>query len=81
MEQFTIIVNWVLSFAIVAKTSILNVARFLDLPLHCNKFAAKAVSLFKPKMMVMYTCIPWWKVLNKLEKDILGSLILSNLQH
>ena len=58
MEQFTIIVNCFQPFAIVVKTSILNVVGFLDLPLHCNKFAAKAVSRFKPKRIVMYTCIP-----------------------
>ena len=58
MEQFTIIVDWFQPFAIVAKTFILNVVGFLDLPLHCNKFAVKAVGRFKPKMIVMYTCIP-----------------------
>ena len=57
MEHFAIIANSYQPFAIVAKSSILNVARFLDPPLHCNKFAAKAVGWFKPKRMVMYTSI------------------------
>ena len=30
----------------------LNIVGFLDPPLHCNKFAAKAVSWFKPKKNV-----------------------------
>ena len=58
MEHFAVIVNDFYPFAIVAKSSILNVVGFLDPPLHCNKFAAKAVGWFKPKRMVMYTCIP-----------------------
>ena len=55
MEHFAIIVNGFYPFAIVAKSSILNVVGFLDPPLHCNKFAAKAVGSFKPKRMVMHT--------------------------
>ena len=39
-----------------------SIVGFLDPPLYCNKFAAKAVSWFKPKRMVMYTCIPLGKV-------------------
>ena len=35
--------------------AILNFAVFLDPPLHCNKFAVKAVGWFKSKRMVMYT--------------------------
>ena len=62
MEYFAIIVNGFQLFAIVAKRSILNAARFLDPPLHCNKFAAKAAGWFKPKRMVMYTRIPQEKV-------------------
>ena len=42
MEHFVIIVNGVQPFAIVTKSFILNVAGFLDPPLHCNN-AAKAV--------------------------------------
>ena len=49
MENFTIILNNFQAFAIVSKRSILNVVGFLDPPLHCNKFAAKAVGWFKPK--------------------------------
>ena len=56
MEHFAIIVNGVSHFAVVAKSFILNVVGFLDPPLHCNKFAPKAVSWFKPERMVMYTC-------------------------
>ena len=48
--------------------------------MHCNKFAAKAVGWFKPERMVMHT-LREGKYLNKLEKHILGSLILLNLQH
>ena len=55
MEHFAIIVNGFYPFAIVAKSSILNVVGFLDPPLHCNKFAAKGIGWFKPKRMVMYT--------------------------
>ena len=55
MEHFMIIVNSFELFAIAAKSFILNVVRFLDPPLHCNKFAAKTVGWFKPKRMVMYT--------------------------
>ena len=62
MEHFVIIDNGFYLFAIVAKSSILNVVGFQGPPLHCNKFAAKAVG---------------W--LNKLEKHVLGSLILLNL--
>ena len=58
MEHFAIIVNGVYPFAIVASGSILNVVGFLNPPLHCNKFAAKAVGWFKPKRMVIYTCAP-----------------------
>ena len=81
MEQFMIILNYVQAFPIVAKTSILNVVDFFNPPLHCNKFAAKAVGRFRSKRMVTYTCISQWKVLNKLKKHILDSLTLSNLQH
>ena len=81
MEQFMIILNYLQAFPIVAKTSILNVVDFFNPPLHCNKFAAKAAGRFKTKRMVIYTCISQWKVLNKLEKYILDSLTLSNLQH
>ena len=49
IEYFTIILNSFQLFAVVAKISILNVVGFLDSPLHCNKFATKAVSWFKPK--------------------------------
>ena len=56
MELFAIIVNSFWPFAIVAKSSILNVVGFLDPPLHCNKFAAK-VSWFKHKRIIIYTCI------------------------
>ena len=49
MEHFTIIVNGFYPFAIVAKSSILNVVEFLDPPLQCNKFALKAVGWFKSK--------------------------------
>ena len=62
MEHFMIIVKFFYLFAIVGKSSILNVVGFQGPPLHCNKFAAKAVG---------------W--LNKLEKHVLGSLILLNL--
>ena len=79
MEHFTIIVNSIWPFAIVAKSFILNAVRFLDTPLHCNKSAPKAVGWFKPGRMVMCTCIPWGEYLNKLGKNILGSLILLNL--
>ena len=34
--------------------AILNVVGFVDPPLHCNKFAAKAVSWFKLKACVRY---------------------------
>ena len=62
MEHFVIIDNGFYLFAIVAKSSILNVVGFQGPPLHCTKFAAKAVE---------------W--LNKLEKHVLGSLILLHL--
>ena len=55
MEHFVIIVDSFSSFATVAKSSILNAVGFLDPLLHCNKFAAKTVSWFKPKRMLMYT--------------------------
>ena len=45
MECFPIIVNNFSLFAIVAKSSILNVVWFLDPPLPCNKFVAKAVGI------------------------------------
>ena len=61
MEHFAILVNDFQLFAIVAKSSILNVVGFLDPPLPCNKFAAKAVSWFKPKRMVWCICIPQGK--------------------
>ena len=55
---------------------------FLDPTIHCIKLAAEAVGWFKPKRMVMYyTVYLRGKYLNKLEKDILGSLYLLNLQH
>ena len=50
--------------------------------MHCNKFAAKAVGWFKTKIDVyvyLHTLLSG-KYLNKLEKHILGSLILLNLQ-
>ena len=55
MEHFAIIVNNFKPFAIVAMSSILNVVGLLNPPLHCNKFAAKAVGWFKPKRMVIHT--------------------------
>ena len=62
MEHFAIIVNGFSLFAIDAKGSILNVVGFLELPLHCNKFAAKAVGWFNPKRIVTYECMPQGKV-------------------
>ena len=53
----------------------------MDPPLHCNKFAAKVVGKFQPKRMVMYVCMYEYLMRNcfkKLEKHILGSLILLN---
>ena len=58
MEHFMIIVNGFSSFAIVVKSYNLNVVGFLDTPLQCNKFTAKAISWFIPKRMVRCTCIP-----------------------
>ena len=49
MKYFTIILNGLQAFAIVAKKSIINVVGFLDPPLHGNKFTAKAIRWFKPK--------------------------------
>ena len=57
IEHFAIIVKSFQPFAMVAKSSIINVVGFLDPALHCNKFDAKAVIWFKPKTMVMYACI------------------------
>ena len=54
--------------------------RFLDPPLNCNKFTAKLVSWFKPKRIVIHTCI-WGKYLNGLEGHMLWSPILLSLQH
>ena len=73
MEHFAVIVNSFQPFAIVAKSSILNIVGFLDPPLHCNKLATKAVGWFYAYLTGKY--------LNKLEKHILDSLILLNLQH
>ena len=79
MEHFVIIDNGFYLFAIVAKSSMLNVVGFLDPHQYCNKFATKAVGWFKPKRMTMYTCTSWGKVFElekfKLEKHTLGSLI------
>ena len=58
IEHFAVILNNFYPFGIVAKSSILNVVRFLGPLLHCNKVAAKAVGWFKPKRKVIYTCIP-----------------------
>ena len=63
MEHFVVIVNSFQPFAIVAKSSILNIVGFLT----------KAVGWFYAYLTGKY--------LNKLEKHILDSLILLNLQH
>ena len=62
MELFTIIVNSFWPFAIVAKSSILNIVGFLDPPLHCNKFAAKAVSWFVVHISMVGSNIKGWYV-------------------
>ena len=49
MGHFSIIVNDLKLFTIVAESSVLNVVGFLDPPLHRNKFAAKVVGWFKSK--------------------------------
>ena len=61
MKHFEITVNSFQVFALVAMSSILNILGFLGPPLHCNKFAAKAVGWFKPQRVVMHTCIPLGK--------------------
>ena len=70
MEHFQIIVNNVQPLAIVAKSFSLNVVGFMNLPLH--KFAAKAVSWFKPETMVMYTCITQGKVFEQIRETYFG---------
>ena len=62
MGHFLIIVNSFKLFTIVAKSSILNVEGFLDLPLQCYKFAAKVIGWFKSKWIVIYTCRSMRKV-------------------
>ena len=79
IEHFAIIVNDFQPFAIVAKNFTFNVVPFLDPALHCNKSDAKAVGWFKPWLFIHVYLKG--KYLNKLEKHILGSLILLNLQH
>ena len=56
-EHLAIIVMVFGHLQLLPKSSILNVVGFLDPLLHCAKFPAKVVGLFKPKRMVMYTCI------------------------
>ena len=83
MKHFAIIVNGFWPFVIVGKNSILNVAGFLDPPLHCHKFAcspAKALGWFKPKRIVIHVCL-WGKYLNKLENHMLWIPILLNFNH
>ena len=56
MKHFGIIANGFYSFAIVAKSFHFKFCGFLDPPMHCNKFAAKAVGWFKPNRMG-YVCM------------------------
>ena len=72
MMDFVIIVNGFQLFAIVPKSSILNVVGFLDPLLLCNKFAAEVAGWFKSKRMVMYTFIPQQKVFEQIRETYFG---------
>ena len=80
MGLFPIIVHSFQLFTIVAKSSILNVKGFLDLPLHYISLLQKqsaGSSLSRQLYIHAYLC---GKFLNKLEKHVLDPILL-NLQH
>ena len=81
MDYFAIIINSIQPFTIVAKGFILNVVGFLDPCLPRNKLLQKQSAVSNLNRWLCIHAYLKGKYLSKLEKHMLGSLILLNLQH